>query len=215
MSQAAKAFHGQIFKRLSPPEELATRIVKLRASLKSRLPMGKLEGKGIMPLNKMDMLQILKFADLHYDEKGKAKAHRPQESAKPAAPTTPTEHPAPYTPDENQMSTHPTPNQLPHRTMDEPAKSALKKSGVRRTNNPIFFPTNVHNPLQLTCVAQAPIQSFKAFGDTLWYIAPGQMVQCDGCERSVPQAMGSLQGAHGASQFAQNAFFCIECRPRQ
>lgn len=48
-------------------------------------------------------------------------------------------------------------------------------------------------------------------GEELWHMMPGQYVICDGCEKSVPQSMGALQGESHRSQFSQWEFLCCDC----
>ena len=45
------------------------------------------------------------------------------------------------------------------------------------------------------------VESFKKM--PLWYVKPGEEVQCDYCSRWVAQTLGSLQGAHGHSKQIQ------------
>jgi len=55
------------------------------------------------------------------------------------------------------------------------------------------------------------IENYRYLGSQLWFIQPGSVVHCDECDRPVSQVQGSLQGAPGKSQFAQNKFVCSEC----
>lgn len=58
---------------------------------------------------------------------------------------------------------------------------------------------------------EVSVESFRSWGSQLWFQAPGQIVECDTCEKTVPQAHGCLQGAPEKSQFAQMRFICCEC----
>jgi len=117
-------------------------------------------------------------------------------------PRTPQELPQPHTPpvDEERPRVDAT-AQLPHHTMAAP-KSVLKKPGDRGPARRIRHNDQRH---------EVPVVSYKSCGEGLWYQAPGSYVSCDYCNRMVPQALGSLQGAQGRSQFAQNLFLCQDC----
>lgn len=115
----------------------------------------------------------------------------------PAAPTTPPENP----PGGGDI--------MPHRTM-QPGKSVLRPwyDGPRRKGERPHI--SIAAGMQPGHVEQS-IESFRQMGEELWYYMPGASVYCDNCDRQVPQSMGSLQGALGQSQFAQNRFVCSEC----
>lgn len=98
------------------------------------------------------------------------------------------------------------PGAMPHRG-PAPRRSALKKSGAHHRNHTRRI--RYANAGEL--VNLLGVQSYRDCLPQLWYISPGALVLCDGCQKEVPQAMGSMQGAPGQSQFAQNRFICCEC----
>lgn len=63
-------------------------------------------------------------------------------------------------------------------------------------------------------LAEVLIEAFRAEGDRLWYMNPGAIVLCDGCENDVPQNTGMLCGSPGNSAFAQASFMCLVCLER-
>jgi len=87
----------------------------------------------------------------------------------------------------------------------QPKKSALRQPGAPRQRV-----RNISYLQDAEMIRQTVISSFR-FYDSLWYKQPGALVECDRCSVEVPQMMGSLQGAPGSSQFAQNHFFCAGC----
>jgi len=90
-------------------------------------------------------------------------------------------------------------------------KSALRKRGrqARYTTAPrISWP-----PTAFTQVVT--VESFRAMGEQLWFHAPGTFVTCDGCEKSVRQHAGALQGDPSKPQFAQGTFLCMDCLGQQ
>lgn len=52
-------------------------------------------------------------------------------------------------------------------------------------------------------------------GEQLWFQMPGAYVICDGCDKSVPQSMGALQGEPHRPQFAQCQYLCSDCLQTQ
>jgi hypothetical protein len=89
-----------------------------------------------------------------------------------------------------------------HRTAI-PQRSKLKSSGSRAVSMRIS-----HDGSRSTI----DIESCKAHLEQLWFVQPGQIVECDRCGNRTPQHGGSLQGASGRSQFAQNEFVCHSCQ---
>eukprot|EP00930_Biecheleria_cincta_P068087 TRINITY_DN5518_c0_g1_i1.p1 TRINITY_DN5518_c0_g1~~TRINITY_DN5518_c0_g1_i1.p1 ORF type:complete len:586 (-),score=150.98 TRINITY_DN5518_c0_g1_i1:86-1843(-) len=129
-----------------------------------------------------------------------------------AAPKTPPATNQPTTPPMEAGATNqvrrPVNDVMPHRMPFPNLKSVMRPPGRGRN-----FKRFIHFNQRMERVETA-IVTFKNAGDGLWHQQPGAMVQCDYCERSVPQAMGSLQGAPGQSQFAQCAFVCNDCAGR-
>mmetsp|Transcript_63833 Transcript_63833/g.149900 ORF Transcript_63833/g.149900 Transcript_63833/m.149900 type:complete len:587 (-) Transcript_63833:169-1929(-) len=118
----------------------------------------------------------------------------PQPAADTGQPRTPPVEDAGANAQREQM-------QLPHHTQN-PDKSVLKKGSVRNTRS-----VNIVTDSDMT----TNILSYKAYGERLWFQAPGSMVRCDGCSQCFPQALGHLKGAKDRSQFAQCEFYCNEC----
>jgi len=135
----------------------------------------------------------------------------PDVSQESAAPTTPPATNQPTTPpmDAGAASqVRRTANDImPHRMSFPNLKSVMRPPGRGRNFRRIIYFNQVMQ-------VETSIQNYKMAGDGLWHQQPGAMVQCDYCERSVPQAMGSLQGAPSRSQFAQCAFVCNDCAQR-
>lgn len=123
--------------------------------------------------------------------------------------------PAPRTPEQPQPRTPPPVEeeaprsdavaQLPHHTMAAP-KSVLKKPG--QPSGPVRRVQHAQEDFQVMVI------SHKSCGEGLWFQCPGSFVNCDTCDRPVPQAMGCLQGAPARSQFAQHLFLCQDCSSR-
>ena len=63
-------------------------------------------------------------------------------------------------------------------------------------------------------LAEVLINSFRGEGEILWYMNPGSVVLCDGCDIEVPQQAGMLCGAPGNSALAQGSFMCLPCIER-
>eukprot|EP00435_Cladocopium_sp_Y103_P042817 s576_g11.t3 len=123
-----------------------------------------------------------------------------------AAPRTP-EQPQPRTPPpvEEDAPRSDAVAQLPHHTMAAP-KSVLKRPG--QPSGPVRRVQHAQEDFQVM------VTSHKSCGEGLWFQCPGSLVNCDTCNRSVPQAMGCLQGAPARSQFAQHLFLCQDCSTR-
>ena len=51
--------------------------------------------------------------------------------------------------------------------------------------------------------------------ENLWFVNPGSIVECDGCERFMERASGTSAGALGRSMFAQHKWLCNDCLSRQ
>lgn len=105
----------------------------------------------------------------------------------------------PMTPPDDVNSSDPS-----HRLLGQPAKSALKRKGA---------PKNRHRRImhgEPASLREVQVASFRSQAE-LWFQMPGSTVVCDRCERTVAQSQGSLQGAPGQSQFAQDEFLCIDC----
>lgn len=124
-----------------------------------------------------------------------------------AGPRTPDE-PQPQTPPEDTSKRTEAQTLLPHHT-HQPTKSVLRHPADRnKRKRSIQYAPDGDLKTEVT------IPSYKSLGEGLWFQCPGSLVNCDHCNRLVPQAMGSLQGAPARSQFAQNLFLCQECSAR-
>merc|ERR1712070_178887 len=60
-------------------------------------------------------------------------------------------------------------------------------------------------------VTQVLVTEYKTLKEKLWVTNPLANVQCEKCERRVPQQQGRLQGNPGSSQFMQEKFHCSNC----
>merc|ERR1712032_1701995 len=95
---------------------------------------------------------------------------------------------------------------MPHRTQGLP-RGVLKKPWAPKTRQ------GVHISLvrELPQPKVVSVESYRGYGEQLWFTMPGAVVCCDNCEQGVPQSMGTLHGAPTQSQFAQNMFLCSSC----
>eukprot|EP00913_Durusdinium_trenchii_P029389 g27549.t1 len=76
---------------------------------------------------------------------------------------------------------------LPHHT-HQPTKSVLRHPADRnKRKRSIQYAPDGDLKTEVT------IPSYKSLGEGLWFQCPGSLVNCDHCNRLVPQAMGSLQ----------------------
>merc|ERR1719476_838729 len=96
-------------------------------------------------------------------------------------------------------------------------RSCIKrKTGSRFTNTAHQGKTpRITWPQGQTNTHYVAVESFRHFGEQLWYHMPGAMVFCDTCDKQVPQSMGALQGEPNRPQFAQNQFLCSDCLQMQ
>lgn len=152
--------------------------------------------------NVADMKHLFQWAVRHLGVANPLNTSAPPQSA----PRTP-EQPQPRTPppDEEEAPRSDAVAQLPHHTMAAP-KSVLKKPG--QPPGPVRRVQHAQEDFQVM------VTSHKSCGEGLWFQCPGSFVNCDTCERPVPQAMGCLQGAPARSQFAQHLFLCQDCSAR-
>ena len=51
--------------------------------------------------------------------------------------------------------------------------------------------------------------------ENFWFVNPGSIIECDGCERFMERASGTSAGALGRSMFAQRKWLCNDCLSRQ
>jgi len=105
------------------------------------------------------------------------------------------------------------PMQLPHRT-DKPLGSSMRPSDKKRDKSRRIDFGDDHDGKEgqgKVDSSTTRVESYKGYGDILWYTAPGAMVFCDTCDKQVPQSLGQLSGSPGKSQFAQNQFVCSDC----
>mmetsp|Transcript_19130 Transcript_19130/g.55546 ORF Transcript_19130/g.55546 Transcript_19130/m.55546 type:complete len:734 (+) Transcript_19130:117-2318(+) len=86
-----------------------------------------------------------------------------------------------------------------------PTRTVLRKPGGPRRSRRITYTQGE------MFAREVYVESYRSCGEQLWFHMPGAIVACDGCDKAVPQSMGSLQGAPAQSQFAQNRFICGEC----
>jgi len=134
----------------------------------------------------------------------------PKEDSKPKTATN-----NPVAPKKDGLAQPVTPPEVHSRQDNEPhhrqfpqKRSALKKPYAPRTKQARHISyTDIVRRESLTM--EVAITCYR--GEPLWVSMPGAVVVCDSCDRGVPQTMGSLQGAPGHSQFAQDRFICNPC----
>ncbi|CAE8622838.1 unnamed protein product [Polarella glacialis] len=210
MSSAARAFVSATGLMKLPAEQAHAKAQKLRDTLFDRIRRGFEKLPQMISLQ--DAQQIIRFCDREYDTGDKVRAPPPSHLLDPGnvAPSTPDGAP-PTLPgalaaararrDEDDVP--------PHRRGVQPLRCAIRKgpSGVvMNSQRGIQF--GPYGPR----ISQVKVATYKASGDTLWFLRPGAYVSCDACLKAVPHSRGSLQGASQRSRFAWDEFLCTDCR---
>ncbi|CAJ1379577.1 unnamed protein product [Effrenium voratum] len=175
------------------PKEAATKAEKLFGSIRQKMRKG---GSAPGGMSHTDVKHLAAWCHRHLGVA--ASLTRPEAAAPMLAeqPQTPPDKDPPRQSD----------TQMPH-LYAQPSKSVLRPPGAPRPRQPrrVQYPADRHLKLEV------PIESFKTYGEGLWFQCPGAMVNCDTCDRVIPQGLGSLQGAPSRSQFAQHLFLCSDC----
>ncbi|CAE8617244.1 unnamed protein product [Polarella glacialis] len=211
MSSAARAFVSATGLMKLPAEQAHAKAQKLRDTLFDRIRRGFEKLPQMISLQ--DAQQIIRFCDSEYDTGDKVKAPPSRHLLDPGnvAPSTPDGAPPTFPGalaaagarrDEEDVP--------PHRRGVQPLRCAIRKgpSGVvMNSQRGIQF--GPYGPR----ISQVKVATYKASGDTLWFLRPGAYVSCDACLKAVPHSRGSLQGASQRSRFTWDEFLCTDCRP--
>lgn len=105
---------------------------------------------------------------------------------------------------------------MPHRNPSrrEPTRGCLRRRILGRFHphaRRISFFNSGSGDQYNSEVSRETIDSMRTFSRHLWFQQLGEQVTCEACGQEVPASYGGLVGMPGASQFAQDTFYCQPC----